>query len=76
LVIVCHNKQKKQLKEAGHATINTTGEIQCWLKQPMTCSHEYRYKGEMKTKKVLADDQSKPISFKNPAKKINDYFWY
>jgi SRSO17 transposase len=54
--------------------VSVTGEIQCWLKRPMTCSHEYRYKGEMKTKKVLADDQSKPISFKNPAKKINDYF--
>jgi SRSO17 transposase len=56
--------------------VSVTGDIQCWLKQPMTYNHKYRYKGKMKTKKVLVDGQDKPISFKNLAQKINHYFWY
>jgi SRSO17 transposase len=56
--------------------VSITGDIQCWLKQPITRSHKYRHKGKIKTKKVLVDGQEKPISFKHLARKINDYFWY
>jgi hypothetical protein len=42
----------------------------------MTHSHKYRHKGKTKTKTVLVDNQSKPISLRYLARKINDYFWY
>jgi SRSO17 transposase len=56
--------------------VSVTEDIQCWLKQPMTRSHKYRHKGKTKTKTVLVDNQSKPISLRYLARKINDYFWY
>ncbi len=48
----------------------------CWLRQPVTAKKQYRYGGELKTKKVLAGDEKQPITVKELAKSINDYFWY
>jgi hypothetical protein len=42
----------------------------------MTITKQYRWGGETKTKTVLADTDSKPISVSDLAKNINDYFWY
>ena len=48
----------------------------CWLNSPVTIAKQYRYNGEIKTKKVLAGDEKKPITVKELAENINDYFWY
>jgi len=48
----------------------------CWLKRPMTLTKQYRWGGKDRTKAVLADTDSKPISVGELAKNINDYFWY
>jgi SRSO17 transposase len=48
----------------------------CWLKRPMTITKQYRWGGKTKSKTVLADTDSKPITIGNLAKNINDYFWY
>ena len=48
----------------------------CWLKRPMTIGKQYRWGGKVRTKTVLADTNSKPVSFCELAKNINDYFWY
>ena len=48
----------------------------CWLRQPVTVEKEYKYRGEIRTKKVLAADEKSPISVKKLAENINDYFWY
>jgi len=49
----------------------------CWLTQPMTIIREYKYKGEVRRKKVLSNKiESKPLSFMAIAKSINSYFWY
>jgi len=48
----------------------------CWLKRPMTISKRYRWGGKVRTKTVLADTDSKPVSVCELAKNINDYFWY
>ena len=50
--------------------------IQCWLKRPMTISKQYRWGGKIRTKTVLADTDSQPMSVEELAKNINDYFWY
>jgi len=50
--------------------------IHCWLKRPMIISKQYRWGGKIRTKTVLADNESKPITIGELAKGINDYFWY
>jgi SRSO17 transposase len=51
-------------------------DIRCWLKRPMTMSKSYRWGGETRTKTVLVDQESKPMTVEELAKNINDYFWY
>jgi SRSO17 transposase len=48
----------------------------CWLKRPMTITKKYRWGGKSRTKTVLADTNSKPMTVINLARNINDYFWY
>lgn len=49
---------------------------QCWLKQPVTTTKTYKYKGKNKTKPVVLDTEKKPITLARLARNINDYFWY
>ena len=48
----------------------------CWLKRPMTITKTYVWGGKTRTKTVLYDPESKPISVHELAKNVNDYFWY
>jgi SRSO17 transposase len=48
----------------------------CWLKQPMTITKTYRWGGQLRTKTLLADTDSKPLAVEELAHNINDYFWY
>lgn len=56
--------------------VSVPGDTQCWLKQPVVIKKQYRYKGEVRTKKVLEKTAKKPITIDTLAKSINDYFWY
>jgi SRSO17 transposase len=48
----------------------------CWLKRPMTITRRYRWGGKDRTKTVLVDPDSKPVSVDELARNINNYFWY
>ena len=48
----------------------------CWLKRPMTITKTYRWDGKTRTKTLLLDPDSKPLTVEELAKHINDYFWY
>ena len=48
----------------------------CWLKQPVTMTKQYFWGGKTRTKTVLIDPDSKPISINELGRNINDYFWY
>jgi SRSO17 transposase len=48
----------------------------CWLQEPATMEKTYRYGGEERTRRVLAEAEKKPVSFEKLAKGTNDYFWY
>ena len=48
----------------------------CWVQGPATLEKTYRYAGEERKKRVLADGEEKPITFEKLAKGTNDYFWY
>ena len=48
----------------------------CWLKHPMTITKKYLWGGKPRTKTILVNPSSKPISVEELAGNINDYFWY
>jgi SRSO17 transposase len=48
----------------------------CWLKRPLTITKQYFWGGKTRTKTLLVDQDSKPISVEELAGNINDYFWY
>jgi SRSO17 transposase len=56
--------------------VSVTKDTLCWLRRPMTITKEYRWGGKHRTKTVLLDPQSKPLSVADLAANINDYFWY
>jgi SRSO17 transposase len=56
--------------------VSVTKTTLCWLKKPMTITRQYRWGATTRTKTVLADADSKPMSVEALAKNINDYFWY
>ena len=48
----------------------------CWLEKPIVMEKTYKYKGEIRTKKILESAAKKPITVKSFAQNINDFFWY
>lgn len=56
--------------------VSVTKDTLCWLRRPMTITKEYRWGGKHRSKTVLLDPQSKPLSVADLAANINDYFWY
>ncbi len=48
----------------------------CWLKRPMTIKRKYKWKGQVRTKTILANSNKKPVSVAEIAKNTHDYFWY
>jgi SRSO17 transposase len=47
-----------------------------WLRHPLTKIHEYRYKDEVRSKTVLAENEKSPVSFDTFAKNLHNCFWY
>jgi len=56
--------------------VSIASDTQCFIKHPITRTKEYTYKGEIKTKIVLEDTAKKPITFREIATNLNDFFWY
>ena len=56
--------------------VSIHSDTKCWLQQPVVIDKKYKYKGEIRTKKLLADTAKKPITVEELAKGLNDYFWY
>ncbi|MCP4108773.1 MAG: hypothetical protein GY749_25050, partial [Desulfobacteraceae bacterium] len=46
------------------------------LRPPVTKEQSYQYKGELRSKTVLADNEKQPVSFDSFAKNLNSCFWY
>ena len=56
--------------------VSVPADTQCWLKRPVMITKQYKYKGEVRTKKVLEKTAKKPITLDTLARSISDYFWY
>lgn len=48
----------------------------CWVQGPSTVEKTYRYAGEVRKKRILAEAENKPITFRKLAQGTNNYFWY
>jgi len=47
-----------------------------WLRSPVTADHEYKYKGEVRSERVLAENEIPPMTFAEFAKKLHKNYWY
>jgi SRSO17 transposase len=56
--------------------VSVSKDTKCWLKRPMTITKSYKWGGKTRSKTILVDPESKPLSLEELAKNINDYFWY
>ena len=56
--------------------VSVPKDTNCWLKRPMTITKSYKWGGKTRSKTVLIDPDSKPLSIEELGKNINDYFWY
>lgn len=56
--------------------VSVPKDTNCWLKRPMTITKSYKWGGKTRSKTVLVDPDSKPLSVEQLGKNINDYFWY
>jgi SRSO17 transposase len=56
--------------------VSMASDTRCWLKRPVVREKTYKYKGTVKTRKILEDTSKAPIAFIDLAKSINDFFWY
>lgn len=56
--------------------VSIASDTQCWLKTLVSRVKKYKYKGEIRSKTVLEDTAKKPITVKEIASNLNNYFWY
>jgi len=56
--------------------VSVGSDILCWLKEPVAIEKQCKHKGKKRTRKVLASGERPPISVKDLAANINNYFWY
>ncbi len=47
-----------------------------WLQRPLTMTRQYRYAGELRSKKVLTDKTKKPLTVEKLAASLSDFYWY
>ncbi len=47
-----------------------------WLRHPVTTTHIYKYKGEVRSKTVLVQNEKPPATFADFAKNLHNCFWY
>jgi len=74
--------QSPELLDAIESDIETVylfainSDTRCWLEQPVMRIKEYKYRGTIRTKKILEKTAKKPILVREFAENLNDYFWY
>jgi SRSO17 transposase len=56
------------------------GQVSCdtlfWLQEPSTEIKDYRYRGQMRSRKIVPDTEKKPMRMDEFAKSLDDSFWY
>ena len=56
--------------------VSIAADTLCWLKTPVAMVKKYKYKGEERSKTILKDPAKDPITVRQIASNLHDYFWY
>jgi len=56
--------------------VSVSCDTRCWFHPPVTDKKMYNYKGELHSKRVVAEGQKNSFSFREFAENLNDFFWY
>lgn len=66
------------VEEAGGTIyfVSIPADTRCWLKSPVMATKQYTYKGEKRTKRVVAATAKEPMAVEAVAKRLHDCFWY
>jgi SRSO17 transposase len=56
--------------------VSIPADTRCWLPSPVMATKQYRYKGEKRTKRVVAATAKEPVTVETVAKSLHDGFWY
>ncbi len=56
--------------------VSMPANTQCWKQRPVTMTKTYRYKGEVRTKRVLKAPKKSPITFEQFAKEQHACRWF
>ena len=59
-----------------HYFVSVPSDTNCWLTMPITRKKKYKYKGEIRERRVLESTEKKPITVAELSKSINNFFWY
>jgi SRSO17 transposase len=56
--------------------VSMPSDTRCWLQGPVTEPKRYTYKGEARSKRIVAKTEKAPIAIKAVAKSLHACFWY
>jgi SRSO17 transposase len=56
--------------------VSIPADTRCWLQSPVMATKQYTYKGERRTKRVVAATAKEPLAVETLAKSLHDCFWY
>src|SRR6266540_1382650 len=66
------------VEEESHTIyfVSIPADTRCWLQGPVMQTKPYTYRGERRTKRVVAAREKEPIAVEALAKSLYDCFWY
>jgi len=56
--------------------VSVPSDTLCWMREPVIEEKKYRYGGEVRSRKLLRENEKPPLAVETFAKSINKYFWY
>jgi SRSO17 transposase len=56
--------------------VSTPADTRCWLQGPVMEAKRYKYKGEVRAKRVVAQQEKPPMTVAAVAHGLHDCFWY
>ena len=56
--------------------VSIPSDTHCWLQGPVMAAKQYKYKGEVRSKRVVAQKEKAPMTVAAVAQSLHDCFWY
>jgi SRSO17 transposase len=56
--------------------VSIPSDTRCWLQGPVLAAKHYKYKGEVRSTRVVAQQEKAPMTIEAVAQSLHDGFWY